>query len=240
MDEYRLTLARRQCLLPRSHVDVVKVWKHFALVQRRLLNEPRQKFRVGAVQSSSSFTRGWVPEHEAPLCTSMIALIIVPYSEPSIAVPESDEVMDRRYRSRISPAPRGCSPASSASYEAAGRAARSRALGAYSQQGVLSVAVLSSSRNSSRYQSPAMCRLNRLCVRELRRTKSVLRSLNQPFPRAPRFRTRPLILSVWFRVWAMRRTSVRFHLSLYRRFVKTLVLPSNSVFSAHPTRAPRA
>ena len=64
-------------------------------------------------------------------------------------------------------------------------------------------------------QSPAMCKRKRLCVRELRRTNSILRSLNQPFPRAPRDRTRPLTLSVWLRVLAMRRTRVRFHLSRY-------------------------
>ena len=84
-----------------------------------------------------------------------------------------------------------------------------------------------------------MCRIQSDCVLECRRACWVLLSLNHVFPLAPWLRTSALTFSVCLRVLAILRTRVRFHLSLYRLLVNTLVLPSTSALSAQPTDAPR-
>ena len=92
LDQHRLALARGQSLLPRSHVNVVEIWrpcfiprvwlhlfpvirtlnitrswKHLAFVQRGILDEPRQQLGIRAVERLPFCTLGWVPEHEPTL-----------------------------------------------------------------------------------------------------------------------------------------------------------------------------
>ena len=112
-------------------------------------------------------------------------------------------------------------------------------------------------------QSPARCKVQRACVLTFLRMTLARWSLKN-CPLAPLARQRALILREWFctyygkfhmqdyiyitivnitnntntTTFAIRRTTVRFHLSLYRLFGKTLVLPSNSTCSAQPMRAP--
>ena len=63
-------------------------------------------------------------------------------------------------------------------------------------------------------QSPAKCKFQRACVLTRRRINCTLLSWYHCWPLAPRARHLPLILSEWLCAFAMRRTTVRFHLSL--------------------------